>query len=59
MQKDRKTVCERKTGIERKDILPFMKTHTFVSVFQKSLHVPAGEIKFKENCKAPVKAEKR
>ncbi len=34
-----------------------MKTHTFVSVFQESLHVPAGEIKLRENCKAPVKAQ--
>lgn len=45
--------------MERKDILSFMKTHTFVSVFQKPLHVPAGEIKLRENGKAPVKAQKR
>lgn len=43
---------------ERKDILSFMKTYTFVSVLQESLHVPAGEIILTENFKAPVKAQK-
>ncbi len=59
MQKERETVCEREKNRQRKARhTVLLKTQTFVSEFQESLHVPAGEIKLRENCKAPVKAQK-